>query len=69
MAAFDDVLLHKFELGVIFVDVILFDAIGQSADNEEVAIANADAASAVKDFLNLMAADFLERGGIVDVHP
>ena len=54
MAALDDVLLEEPKLVVVFVDVVLFDAIRQPAHDEEVAVPNADATGSVKDLLNLV---------------
>ena len=54
VAALDHVLLQESELAVVLVDIVVFDAVRQAADDVEMAIPNADPSSAVKNFLSLV---------------
>ena len=68
-AALDDVLLLKLKLGVVFVNVVLLNAIRQSTHNIEAPLHDTDPTRSVKHFLRGVLTDELQRIRIVDIHP
>jgi hypothetical protein len=54
VAAVDDVLSHKSEIGVVLVRIVLLDSFGQSANDEESPATSGDPAGAVKHLPSLM---------------
>ena len=69
MTTCHDVSFDESKVFVVFVDVVLFDVVGESAHNKEVIVSTANTASAVEDLLSFVTVDFLQGVRVVDVHP
>lgn len=69
VSAGDGVFSLKGEPGVVFVNVVFWDAIRQTADDEEVSVADSDASGAIDNFGSRVAGQFFEAGGVIGKDP
>lgn len=65
----EGVFLYKVELAVVFIDIVLFHALGQAADDKEMVARGVHTPRAMKYLLHFMLGKQFQCLLIVDVHP